>query len=145
MSRYRILLLALLCLVLSSCGEPEPYRKPTYPVTGKVTVDGAAPGSAIQVFCENVGGMDEQHPTYSQSETKEDGSFAISTYESGDGVPAGDYVITFVWQDFNLMSRQYGGPDKLNKRYNDPKTSEFKVTVKEGEPTDMGTIALTTK
>lgn len=145
MSISRFFVIAVCCLLLSSCGEEQPFRKPTYPVTGKVTVDGAVPSSAIQVFCENVAGMDGQHPTLSHTETKEDGSFSISTYESGDGVPEGEYKVTFVWQDFNLMTRQYGGPDKLNKRYSDPKSTEFTINVKEGQPADMGDIKLTTK
>lgn len=145
MSTKKLILIVASCLLLSSCREEQPFRKATYPVTGKVTVDGAAPGSAIQVFCENVAGMDSEHPTYSQTETREDGTFSIATYEAGDGVPEGDYVITFVWQDYNLMARQYGGPDKLKKRYSDPKTSEFKITVKDGVPTDMGEIKLTTQ
>ena len=76
--------------------------------------------------------------------TDEEGKFEISTYESSDGVPAGEYALTFMWGKWN-MSGSYGGPDKLNDRYTDPKTSEVKVTVKDGEPTDLGTIELTTK
>ena len=43
------------------------------------------------------------------------------------------------------MSRDYTGPDKLNGRYADPKTSELKITVMPGEETDLGEIKLTTK
>jgi hypothetical protein len=43
------------------------------------------------------------------------------------------------------MARSYSGPDKLKDRYSDPKTSSIKLTVKEGEPLDMGIVALTTK
>lgn len=146
MSKLKCLLITALVAGLASCsGDDEPFRKPTFPVVGKVTVDGAAPTSAVQVHCHAASGVDAEHPTFSQTETKEDGSFEISTYESGDGVPEGDYVLTFVWQDFNLFNRSYSGPDKLNNRYADPKTSEFKATVKSGEPTDLGEIKLTTK
>ena len=69
----------------------------------------------------------------------------ISTYNAGDGVPPGEYTLTFAWQEFNLLSRQYSGPDKLKQRYSDPANSTFKITVKEGEELDMGIIALTTK
>jgi hypothetical protein len=81
----------------------------------------------------------------SQTETKPDGSFEIATYESGDGVPEGDYVLTFSWQAFNLLSNSYSGPDKLKQRYSDSKASEVRLTVKAGEPTDLGEIKLTTE
>lgn len=138
--------LFLLSLVLfCGCGGEEPFRKTTSPVTGKVTVDGAAPGSVIQVQCNSVTGLDAEHPTASSTETDEEGNFKISTYNAGDGVPAGEYTLTFAWQEFNLLSRQYSGPDKLNDRYSDPATSQIRITVKDGEPLDLGVIALTTQ
>jgi hypothetical protein len=130
---------------LSGCGGTEAYRKDTFPVTGTVTVDGAAPGSDVQVECHPVNGMDTEHPSISRTSTDADGKFSISTYESGDGVPAGDYLLTFMWQNFNLVSREYSGPDKLNGRYSDSKKSEIRLRVSGEGPTDMGVIALTTK
>lgn len=135
----------LFSLLLSvGCSQQE-TRVPTYPVRGRVTVDGQPPGSALQIECHPVAGMDTRNPTISRTETDEAGNFQISTYAAGDGVPAGDYVITATWLTFNLMSRDYTGPDKLNGRYADPKTSELKVTVMPGEETDLGEIKLTTK
>ncbi len=89
--------------------------------------------------------MDVEHPSVSRTEADGEGNFKLATYEAGDGVPAGDYVLTFVMQEFNLMSREYSGPDQLGGRYADPKTSEVKITVKDGEPTDLGVIELKTK
>jgi len=45
----------------------------------------------------------------------------------------------------NMLSRSYGGPDKLNKRYTNPEKSEIKFTVEPGKPVDLGVIELTTK
>jgi len=81
----------------------------------------------------------------SRTESDEAGNFKISTYAAGDGVPAGDYVLTATWLTFNLMSRDYTGPDKLNGCYSDPQTSSVKITVRPGEETDLGEIKLTTK
>ena len=141
----RRFLLMLAAFSVVGCGPEEAFRKTTSPVKGKITVDGAAPGSEVQMECHSVGAMDTVHPTFSQTATDADGNFSIATYAAGDGVPAGDYVLIFTWQDFNVMSRSYTGPDKLNGRYSDPKTSEIKLTVKEGEPLDTGVIPLTTK
>jgi hypothetical protein len=138
------ILLGLLALTIAGCAEAD-NRKPTYPVKGRITVDGKPPGSALQVECHPVAGIDTRNPTVSRTETDELGNFQISTYAAGDGVPAGDYVLTVTWLTFNLMSRDYSGPDKLNDRYSDPEKSEIKVTVMPGEPTDLGEIKLTTK
>lgn len=143
-SIFSLMTLAL-CVSLAGCGGEEPFRKQTYPVIGKVTVDDKAPGSGIQIECHPAGGMDAQHPTVSQTETDAEGNFKISTYSAGDGVPAGEYTLTFTWLEFNIMSRSYAGPDKLGGKYADPKTSEIKITVKDGSETDLGTINLKTK
>ncbi len=144
MIAWRAFLPLFFCAIIGCNGE-EPFRKTTSPVKGTVTVDGAAPGSEVQLECHSVAGMDSQHPTVSQTATDADGNFAISTYAAGDGVPAGEYVLVFSWKEFNIMARAYSGPDKLKGRYSDPKTSQIKVSVKEGEPLDLGIIPLTTK
>ncbi len=143
-SMMRLGLAVMCCLVLCSCGDKDPSRKDTYPVTGTVKVD-AQPGANLAVKCVSVNGLDKENPTVSSAFTNEEGEFEISTYESSDGVPAGEYVLTFMWGSWNPVSGSYGGPDKLNGRYDDPKESTFKVTVKDGEPTDLGEIELTTK
>ncbi len=140
---------ALMLVTVTGCGgREEPYRKETYPVVGTVTVDGEVPKPPVKVHCVNVQGMDKEHPTISSALTGDDGRFEIATYEQGDGVPEGDYVLTFEWGDMNMISMRYGGPDKLKGRYSNPETSEHRFSVKAGEhagPIDLGTIALTTE
>jgi 5-hydroxyisourate hydrolase-like protein (transthyretin family) len=143
-SLVRLAVPAVLCLGLCSCGQEDQSRKKTYPVTGQVYVDGE-PASNVAVTAHNVSGMDTQNPTLSSAFTQEDGTFQISTYESSDGVPEGEYVLTFRWGKWDLISGQYGGPDKLNNRYSDPNKSEVRFKVEEGEPTDLGRIELSTK
>ena len=140
----RMVGVAAFCVLLCSCGEPEQFRKETYPVTGIVNVDGK-PAAGLQVTCHDLKGLDTEHPSLSSGMTNQEGKFEISTYESSDGMPAGDYVLTFMWGQMNSMKRSYDGPDKLNNRYLDPKTSKTKFTVVEGEPIDLETIQLTTK
>jgi len=138
-------LVTIVALLVGCGGEAPPFRKATSPAKGKLTVDGTAPGSGIQIQCHPTAGPDATHPTVSAIESDADGNFSISTYQAGDGLPAGDYTLTFTWQEFNVMSRSYSGKDKLNGRYADPKTSPIKLSVKDGEENDMGTVALTTK
>lgn len=133
---------ACTALVLAGCNHRD-YGVETFPVTGLVCVDGA-PTAQVSVTLHRVGGMDKKTPTVSATISKEDGSFAISTFEDGDGVPAGDYVATFTWAEFNPISRSMG-PDKLKGKYNDPDQSQFKVSVAPGAKVDMGRIELVTK
>jgi len=86
--------------------------------------------------------VDTKYPILPQAQTKDDGSFQLYSYEPGDGVPPGEYTLTFTWQNFTGLV--FEGPDKLNKRYSDPDKSTFKVKV-DKSPVDVGTIELTTK
>ena len=137
----RIAVVLLVALVCCSCEKSNNF-KPTFPVKGVILVDDQ-PVEQLAVKCESVEGMDKASPTVSNALTKKDGSFEIATYMQGDGVPVGRYVLTFQWGKRNLLTAQYSG-DKFNGKYADPKTSEYKFEVKEGVPTDLGTIKLTT-
>lgn len=145
--RWSVWAWGALCLGLVwGCGggQKGPPRKQTFKVTGKVAVDGEAPAAPVQISCIPAAGMDEKTPTYSATETKPDGTFEIATYQQGDGVPEGDYLLTFSSREMNVMKGQYTGPDKLKERYSDPKKSDIKFTVKD-KPVDLGEIKLTTK
>jgi hypothetical protein len=99
----------------------------------------------VKVVLHDVSGIDEEQPTVSMTFTDENGKFEISTYEESDGVPEGDYVALFMWGELNLLSMQYGGPDKLKGKYLDPRTSEHKISVAKGTPAEFGRIDLTTQ
>ncbi len=146
MNAFLLRCFVFLALVTSSCGEKrDEGRKTTFPVTGRLLVDGKPPGSPVAVRCYPVEGIDKKQPTVSSAFTANDGAFQISTYESGDGIPEGKYILTFMWGKRNAFTMQYGGPDKLKGRYSNKKKSQIKVTVTAGEPVDLGTIELTTK
>jgi hypothetical protein len=138
-----LILLVGSLLACGGCGESGPTRLETFPVVGKVLVDGE-PAGFLAVNCVLQSAADKEHPTESKCLTENDGRFKIATYVSGDGVPEGDYVLTFQWGELNLFTHSYDG-DKLNGRYRDPATSPIKFTVIRGEPTDLGEINLTTK
>ncbi|MCU0959556.1 MAG: hypothetical protein MUF48_05580 [Pirellulaceae bacterium] len=129
-------------LLVCGCTRRE-YGVETFPVTGVVCIDGTPTGQ-VSVTLHRVGGMDKANPTVSATITQNDGSFAVSTFEQADGVPAGEYVATFTWAEFNAITRSMGA-DKLGGRYDNPETSTFKVTVAPGAQVDMGRIELSTK
>lgn len=133
-------ILAITMLGGCSPGPRGGPRVATIPIRGIVLVDGK-PAATLRVEC---------HPATANPSvpaaaalTGEDGIFQIGTYEGSDGAPEGEYRLTFVWGEYNLMNGQYGG-DKLNKKYADPEESEVKVSVK-NKPIDLGEIQLTTK
>jgi hypothetical protein len=117
-------------------------EKDARPVKGIVKVDGQ-PANALQVTMHPLN-PDPSNPTISTALCGADGAFEVSTYESGDGAPDGEYVLTFLWGSINPMTMAYGDPDKLNGRYTDPKKSTQKVTIA-GKPVDLGTIELSSK
>ncbi len=134
----------LVCLMSGSCGGPQgPPRKETFPLRGQVFVDGQ-PAAGVIVSCVDAKGADTSSPP-SSAVTKDDGSFEISTYQKSDGLPEGEYVLTFKWQKFNAISMSYVGPDQLKDRYSDPSKSTFRVKVEKGKPTPPQKIELSTK
>lgn len=139
----RVAVCLLACLLFCSCAKPSSDRKETFPVTGEIYVDGQ-PGKEIQVVLHDVN-KNTTNPTYSTTFSGADGKFTVSTYEEGDGVPEGEYAVTFMWGEMNLLTMQYGGPDKLKDKYNDPDKTTFRIKVVKGQPADMGRIDLTTK
>lgn len=132
-------------LACAGCNEERrgPERVPTFPITGVVHVDGK-PQSNLLV--KSIPAEDAQNAAAvtSSAYTDDKGRFEIGTYESGDGAPVGEYRLTFMWGQRNLMNGRYSGPDKLGDRYSDPKKSEIKVHVNEGEPNELGVIELKT-
>jgi hypothetical protein len=124
-----------------SCKPAGPVRQKTYPVKGKITVDGK-PVANLRVFAHAKQAGDPKYPILPQADTREDGSFELYSYEPGDGIPSGEYTLTFAWQE--LQGFIYGGPDKLKDRYADPAKSKFTVTV-EKSPVTLDPIDLTIK
>lgn len=110
------------------------------PVTGTLLIDGQA-HERVAVRCRAAGGDTSTIRNISQCFTDKDGKFSISTTFEGDGLPAGEYVLLVQWGKLLGISMRYDG-DKLNGKYNDPKTPAKTFTVKSGTPLDLGTIDL---
>lgn len=142
----RVAACVMLGCVTHLCGcsnNTDLGRKPTSPVTGEVYVD-SQPAAGVLVKFHDVKGFDTANPTESATMTDENGKFAVSTYDEGDGVPAGEYQVTFEWGELNKFTMQYSG-DKLKGKYADPKKSAHRITVTDGGANDMGRVELTTK
>lgn len=133
--------LVVTCLLVG-CSSPKTDRKPTFPVTGEVHVDGQ-PAADLAVVLNPVAGLDKMKPTVTQGMTGPDGKFVVSTYDAGDGAPVGEYKVTFTWGKLNPISMTYDN-DRLNGKYAEPEQSTFTIKVEQGKPVDMGKIELKT-
>lgn len=129
--RHRLLILpvVLACAAASGCGEG--WEADTYPASGQVSVNGRpAAGSLVQLH--SVGKGPDERNSRPWGLVKDDGTFTLSTYEAGDGAPAGDYVVTITWPDDPSVPSM---ADRLGFRYAQPGQSPWKVTIREGENT----------
>lgn len=138
MSRDVLYCTMLAAAMVSGCSEPRGGpRLETYPVTGTVYVNGA-PADQLLIECYPVGESEIQYELATRTDS--DGNFAIGTYEAGDGVPRGEYALTFEWMQGSAL----GGDrkDRLKGRFTDPQSSETQFEVVPGVPTELGIINL---
>ena len=152
--------LALLAApALAGCGgDGLGYRHVVHPASGKVTWKGRPVKGAIVRFNPVDPGTvrippGEEGPEVGlAAQTGDDGSFVMSAYYSGDGAPAGDYVVTVAPTgsapaDADAMPGDEDGPhpDDLSpaerkkaakptfaRLYASPATSPLKASVKPG-------------
>lgn len=115
---------AAACLALTSCGKGD-GRKPTFSVVGQVFVD-QKPAANAEVVFHPVGDPDpnavKPHGTVGA-----DGTFTLTTYDGGDGAPAGDYRVTV---ELYLAGKADEPPkDRLYGRYAKPETSKLGAKV----------------
>lgn len=106
--------LAAVCLFAIGCsgGAQNP---PTAPVTGKVTYKGQAVEGAAVKFVPN-----NSEANVANATTGADGTYALSTFESGDGAMAGSYKVSVrklvsVQQGIQKDGEHAGEPAYVNR------------------------------
>jgi hypothetical protein len=137
--------LCLLLVISAGCGKKDVgvANKPLVTLRGVITVNGEVPEWPILLTFVSTSGMDEANPTVTSAKTDENGNFEASTYDNGDGIPAGSYAMTATAIEYNTFLRRPMGPDKLGGRYDKAQKSPKKFEVKDGDqPMDLGTIDL---
>jgi len=115
-----------IALVFTFSGCSDDGRVPVFPVTGSVLVDGEVPEGAVVILHPVTPPAQEVNKPAGRVES--DGTFRVTTYDTGDGAPLGEYVVTVSWGGPGI-------PDRLGGQFRDPETSQLKVTVAEGENT----------
>ncbi|MEM9701622.1 MAG: hypothetical protein AAF907_04175, partial [Planctomycetota bacterium] len=106
---------------------------------GMILINGEPPTGALLSLHPVSGEPFDQRNTRPYAKVDGLGRFVLTTYETGDGAPEGEYFVTVDWPpDPDDPSPQ---PDRLGGRLSDSKNSELKVTVVPDDA-DLGTLAL---
>ena len=132
----RVALVCALCLACASCGREDSGRVPVYPATGLITWNGEPLAGALLVFHPTtaLSGADDEPVPIPGANSQEDGSFAVSTYLPGDGLPEGDYQVTVSCEDRRAEKpKDDDYPELLPSRYQNPTTSGLSVSIVPGE------------
>lgn len=126
-SRIRLLPMLALSLILGGCGEAEPEHVATYPVETAVTFQGKPiPGAFVALHPKQP--MPEV-PT-PRASVNIDGALIVTTFNGGDGAPAGEYIVTVEWyKPIKSGADVVPGPNVLPSKYASPKTSDLLITV----------------
>lgn len=135
------ILILILVSICFGCGEDKPQERLTViPVKGSVMVNGKTADGAKVTF-HPISGSAAGTGLYPMGIANETGEFSITTYDTGDGIPKGEYKVTVVWPDKDFKPKtieqidafEQGGerPDKLRGRFSDPKRSKLTATIDE--------------
>ena len=127
--RHRMTILFVCCLAISGCsgsGEPRPV-----PVSGTVEYNGQPLTQGNVAFVPVV--ATEGHAA--RGSIGPDGSFELTTFESGDGALPGDYKVTVFandgMRDVPGSALQAVGPSLIPERYNKAGTTDLLQTVRD--------------
>jgi hypothetical protein len=125
-------------LALAGCGSNG--RLPTYPVSGELTINGApAKGCVVTFVPADPALSGVVLPT---GKVTDSGKFELTTYETGDGAPAGDYGVTLLWEATKWAGKDPDRgvdpvvtvrPDRLLDKYASPAQSQLKAKVVAGK------------
>ncbi len=136
-SRGFFLTLAFLIHTLVGCSSD---RVPVHPTKGRILVDGQPAYGAIVAF-HPVGDVGlKGHKPFARA--NKEGHFEVNTYDTGDGVPSGEYKVTVIWPE-NPEARG-PSPDRLKGRYAKPEDTTIQVEIQKSETT-LPTIKIDTK
>lgn len=138
--------IAVSAVLFCGCGKKADGRLKSYPVHGRVTVDGQ-PTAGVYVFL-NPAAQPPTHGIFPNAITSARGEYWISTYDAEDGAPVGEYVVTAKWPRGEGLQVHSESPDRLKGRYSDPAKSAIRISVKESrrsEPNEVPPLILVSK
>ncbi len=119
-------LVIVLIWCLTGCGAG------LQPVRGTVKLADGKPAAGSQVVFE---GGPEGKKVSARGDVREDGSFELSTYKPGDGVPTGKYKVQVNPPPMVNAEAAYVSP--FNVKYSNFETSGLEFEVKSGQRNDF--------
>jgi hypothetical protein len=130
-------------MTLLGCGAEDEVRPALQPVEGKLTINGK-PAQGATVVLHPADGRDfDSRGSRPQGDVDIGGAFRITTYQAGDGAPAGDYNVAVLW--FGKSGK--ASADLLSGAYARPEQTGIRVTVTPGiaelEPIEIKGARLT--
>ncbi len=114
-------------------GITQYMRRPTYPVTVKVTLDGQPLPGALVTFHST----DATLRGTADGLTGSDGRVQLSSYAAYDGTPAGEFKVTVELRKPLFLPDGQRGPNQLPAKYADPQTTPFTVEVFADKTNDL--------
>jgi hypothetical protein len=122
---------ALLMATILGCGKAEPNRVAVFPVNGKITFQ-RQPTVGATVLLHPQTPL-EKVPA-PRASVAPDGTFRISTFNTGDGAPEGDYVVTVQWyRPVKNGTDVVSGPNVIPRKYTQAASSDIVIHVAAGE------------
>jgi hypothetical protein len=131
--RWSLLIGLPLFVGLAGCGSSQNGdRLPVFPASGKLVYDGRPLDGAFVVLHPK-GAANGRAAPRPHAQASADGSFTLTSYESNDGAPAGDYTMTV---ELRSLVKHGGdvtaGPNTLPAKYSRVDTSPVAVQIAEG-------------
>jgi hypothetical protein len=128
-----LLICAPLVAACAGCGSSQrPDRVAVFPATGRLVYDGQPLTGAFVVLHPKAADAGHLAPR-PHGQAAADGSFSLTSYDTNDGAPAGDYTLTVVLRPVVKNGGDYtAGPNILPLKYSRAETSPVTVNIAEG-------------
>ncbi len=110
-------------LLLAGCSNKPSWQVDTYPVTGKITVNGQPAPHSVVMF-HYIGEPPDKRKSIPFARADQFGTYTLTTYNEGDGAPVGEYAITAYWPPDPSANI-----DQLKMKFVDPKNPVKVITV----------------
>jgi hypothetical protein len=122
---------ALLALAIAGCGGGS-KRPAVFKTSGKITYRNQPAGGAFVVLHPKHSACpDAPRPT---AHVRPDGTFEATTFDTADGAPAGEYVVTVQWRKLVKQNGEWTpGADLIPARYASPQTSDLTIRIAAGD------------
>ncbi|QEG01944.1 hypothetical protein Mal15_60250 [Stieleria maiorica] len=131
LNRLGLLLVLPGLVLLPGCAD-EAWQADTYPAHGTITVNGEPPEGAVVELVASGRSQPDVRNSRPWALVEADGTFALSTYEIGDGAPAGEYDVLIRWPP---DASKPSFADRLSGAYSTAEKSPWTFTVKQEENT----------